>query len=320
MRLNAFSASRSASRLARRAGLSLVALATAAGIASCRSGDLLGNAARNSMGGRGGAGDVVAAAVSSIPDFFQQMNTRLSPEQEYYLGRGVAAQAIATYGLDPDAARQAYVRRIGASLVDLSPRIRSTYGGYHFAVLNGAEANGLSGPGGFVMITRGALDLARNEDEVAAILAHEIAHVSLKHGEAIIRSTPSWTAGMGALGRIAGAATNRGQYQGQVTRVFSESITNFTKSLRETGYGREFEFKADAEGTYILYDAGYDASAVSNYLTSLPDRPNTKWSAHPESAERIAALAPIVAQYGGPFDGGVGAKARESRFAAAARR
>ncbi len=296
----------------------LSALSAALAVGACRSGDILGNVARNSVGGRGGANDVVAAAVSSIPDFFQQMSTRFSPEQEYYLGRGVAAQAIATYGLDPDPARQAYVRRIGAALVELSPRIRATYGGYHFAVLNSSEPNGLSGPGGFVMITRGALDLARSEDEVAGILAHEIAHVSLKHGEAIIRQTPTWGAAMGALGRIAGAATSRGDYQGQMSRVFSETVTNFTSGLRNTGYGRDLEFKADAEGTYILYDAGYDASSISNYLTMMPGRTATKWSAHPESAERVAALAPLVAQYGAVFDGGVGGAARVTRFAQAA--
>ncbi len=250
-----------ASTLARSSitGLALLALL---GAASCRTGDIMGNVARNA-GGSGAASDVVAAAVASVPDFFQQMSVRLSPEQEYYLGRGVAAQAIATYGLDPDEGRQAYVRRVGAALVELSPRIRATYGGYHFAVLNSPEANGLSGPGGFVMVTRGALELARSEDEVAAILAHEIAHVSLKHGEALIRSTPEWATGMGALGRIAGAATSRGQYQGKLSRVFSQTITNFATSLRDTGYGRDLEFKADAEGTYILYDTGYDAASVS---------------------------------------------------------
>ena len=299
-------------------GLALVSTCLATG--ACSTGDLMGNVARNSIGGRGGANDVVAAAISSVPDFFQQMSTRFSPEQEYYLGRGVAAQAIATYGLDPDQARQAYVRRVGAALVELSPRIRSTYGGYHFAVLNSPEANGLSGPGGFVMITRGALDLARSEDEVAGILAHEIAHVSLKHGEAIIRQTPTWGAAIGALGKIAGAATSRGQYQGQMSRVFSETVTNFASGLNKTGYGRELEFKADAEGTYILYDAGYDAGSISNYLTMIPGRTVTKWSAHPESAERVAALAPVVAQWGGVFDGGVGAAARAPRFAQAAAR
>ena len=121
---------------------------------------------------------------------------------------------------------------------------------------------------------------------------------------------------MSALGRIAGAATARSDYQGTMSRVFSETVSNFTKSLHDTGYGRDLEFKADAEGTYILYDTGYEAGSIASYLATLPGRPPTRWSAHPESAERVAALAPIVAQYGGPFDGGVGAKARLPRFVA----
>jgi len=59
---------------------------------------------------------------------------------------------------------------VGASIVLFSDQLRGTYGGWHFAVLKDAEPNGISGPGGFVFVTRGALDLARNEDEVAAIL------------------------------------------------------------------------------------------------------------------------------------------------------
>ena len=148
-------------------------------LGACRLGDVTGNVARNAVGGRGAAGDVIAAAVTGITDTYEQMNVKFSPEQEYYLGRGVAAHAIATYGLDPDEGTQAYVRKIGAALVEAAPRIRSTYGGYHFAVLNSPTPNGMSGPGGYVLITRGALDLARSEDEVAAVLAHEIAHVSL---------------------------------------------------------------------------------------------------------------------------------------------
>src|SRR5439155_6494665 len=122
-------------------------------------------------------------------EFVARLGRQFSPEQEYWLGRSVAAAAVAEHGLDPDAKRQALVRRIGASIVRLSDRLRGTYGGYHFAVLNDKTPNGISGPGGFVFVTRGAMDLARNEDEVAGILAHELAHIAHKHGEAVIRKT-----------------------------------------------------------------------------------------------------------------------------------
>jgi len=283
-------------------------------LGACRLGDVTGNVARNAVGGRGAAGDVIAAAVTGITDTYEQMNVKFSPEQEYYLGRGVAAHAIATYGLDPDEGTQAYVRKIGAALVEAAPRIRSTYGGYHFAVLNSPTPNGMSGPGGYVLITRGALDLARSEDEVAAVLAHEIAHVSLQHGEAVIRAGNTWKSQFGALGRVVGAAGGGGKFESTMATIFADVTTGFARQLSDQGYGSELEFKADLEGTYILYEAGYDATSIQKYLQALPDRPTTAWQAHPESAARSQRLAAAAAQWGGPFDGGSGAAARLARF------
>jgi predicted Zn-dependent protease len=284
-------------------------------VGGCRMGDIAGNTVGGFVGGKGG--DIARAAVTSAVDYFQQMSTHFSPEQEYYLGRAVAANVVAQHGLDPDEGRQAYVRRIGASLVTLSGRVTGTYGGYHFAVLNSPQPNGMSGPGGFVFVTRGTLDFAKTEDEVAGVLAHEIAHVSLKHGEKVIRGTPEWTAGMAALGRIVGAAGGaRGQTAAQISTIFRETAESFAKGLGEHRYGKEFEFKADQEGSLILYDAGYDATSISDYVMRLPARQHADPGMHPGPEERQAALAEIVKTYGGPFDGGVGKSARLARFQA----
>ncbi len=283
-------------------------------LGACRAGDIGGNVVRNAMGGSGRAGDVVAAGFQGAMDMLQQTAIRFSPEQEFYLGRAVAANWIARYGLDPDEGRQAYVRRIGGSIVALSARIRTTWGGWHFGVLNGATPNGMSAPGGFVFVTRAALDLARSEDEVAGILAHEIAHVSLKHGEKILRDSEPWKAALGAAGRVIGAAGGGARMGQQMYELFTEAADGVAKSIVEQGYGRDLEYRADAEGSFILYDSGYDGGAIASYLKSLPDRPATAWAVHPANADRIEALAPIVAQYGGPFDGGLGAKARLARF------
>src|SRR5262249_19685361 len=92
-----------------------LAAAAALAVGACHSGDLAGNAARLGLGGAGGrAGDIVAAGVTSAVDLAQQQSVKLSPEQEYFLGRGVAANVIAQYGLDPDEGVQRYVRTIGA--------------------------------------------------------------------------------------------------------------------------------------------------------------------------------------------------------------
>jgi len=286
-------------------------------VAGCSTADLAGNAAGGLVGG-GRAGEIARAAVSGAADTTQQMSIALSPEQEYYLGRAVAATAIARYGLDPDERRQDYVRKVGAAIVALSDRLPATYGGYHFAVLNTDLENGLSGPGGFVMITRGALLRCRSEDELAGILAHELGHVSLKHGEGVIRASPEWAQGMGAIIKVVGAAAgaNDQSIAPNMTQLLSDTAKNFAKTLAETGYGKEAEYQADVEGSLILYSVGYDASAVRHYLEANEGREAKSWDTHPPASERIATLEKVAAEYGGGFDGGVGRKARDERWAA----
>jgi predicted Zn-dependent protease len=285
-------------------------------LAACRMGDVAGNVTRNAFGGSGRASDILAAGITSLEDIHRQMSVQFSPEQEHYLGRAVAANVIAQFGLDPDEGRQAYVRRVGAALVLAAPRVRTTYGGWHFGVLASPAVNGLSGPGGYVFVTRGALDLCRSEDELAGLLAHEMSHVSLKHGEAIVRASNDFKVHMGALGRVAGAAVGGARFSDRMLDVFRSAANGLSKSLIENGYGGELEAKADTEGTYILFQAGYDAGALSAYLAAMPSRQVNAWSAHPSNVERVSALAGIVASYGGRFDP-AGTAPRGARFAIA---
>jgi len=295
----------------------LPALLLLAALVGCRTGDIAGNLAGGFVGGR--AGDIARAAVGGLVDAKEvvgQMNVQFSPEQEYYLGRAVAANALATYGLDPDERLQEYVRTVGASLVTLCGRIPDTYGGWHFAVLDTDIANGISGPGGFVLVTRGAVDRCRNEEELAGILAHEIAHVSLRHGESVLRMGSTFQAGLGALSRIAAAAAGAGDssFRNGMSKLFGDTVGGLVGALQEDGYGRVLELEADREGTLILYDAGYDASAVQDYLEAAEGRGRGTWETHPPAVLRIGALAPVVTVYGGPFDGGIGMETRTARF------
>ena len=303
-------------RLPRTLGLLLVALLLLG--PGCRTGDIAGNLAGGFVGGR--TGDIARAAVGGLVDsrvVVGQMNVQLSPEQEYYLGRAVTANALAHHGLDPDQALQDYVRKVGASVIALSTRVPATYGGWHFAVLDTDMANGISGPGGFVLVTRGAVERCRNEEELAGILAHEIAHVSLRHGESMMREGSAWQASFGALTRIAAAAAGAREtsFRNGMSKLFGDAVGDLVGKLEKDGYGRVYELEADREGTLILYDAGYDAAAVRDYLEATEGRSRGTWETHPSADVRIGALGPVVAEYGGPFDGGVGKAVRTERFA-----
>jgi len=301
----------------------LLVLALGLLLGACRAGDVAGNVAGGFVGGR--TGDVARAAVGGLVDsreLVQQMNVKFSPEQEYFLGRAVAANAIATYGLDPDEGRQAYVGLVGAAVVATSDRVPATYGGWHFAVLDADLANGISGPGGFVLVTRGAVERCRDEEELAGILSHEIAHVSLRHGEGVLRAGGAWQASFGTFARTMAAASgaDRSSFASGMSKLFGDAVGDLSRRLVQDGYGREYELEADREGTLILYDAGYDAAAILAYMEAAPGRTASTWETHPPAEARIAALRPVVAEYGGPFDGGVGKGARAARFAARAGR
>ena len=256
-------------------------------------------------------------------DFVRRLGVGFSLEQEYWVGRAVAAAAIAEHGLDTDAQRQAMVKRIGAAIVTLSDRLRQTHGGWHFAVLNSDVPNGISGPGGFVLVTKGALALARNEDEVAGILAHEMAHVAYKHGEQMIRKSREFQEQLRRLEERIVRGPQRGEdcnICGEVARTLGESAKALVKNLDGEGYARELELAADWAGSLFLCEVGYRASAIAEYLEMLPSREGARWTTHPSSEDRIEALRPLVFKHGCPFESDEGAQARLPRFRAIALR
>jgi len=255
----------------------------------------------------------------SDADFVKRLGVGFTPEHEYWMGRAVAAAAIAEHGIDPNPAHQALVRKVGASIVLLSDRLRTTHGGWVFAVLNSPVPNAIAGPGGFVLVTRGALELARNEDEVAAILAHEMAHIAYRHGEQMVRKSREFQEGMAALERRIVEGPRPGEdcnICGEVAKTLGTSAKALVKTLDAEGYGRDLEMAADWAGSLYLCEVGYRASAVAEYLEMLPTREGARWTTHPTSEERIEALRPLVFKHGCPFDSDEGAQARIPRFRA----
>ena len=108
---------------------------------------------------------------------------KLNESQEYFMGRAVAALAIEKSQLyTSDAALERYVSLVGHSVAFESDR-PETYKGYTFGVLDADEPNAFCAPSGFIFVTKGLLKQMKSEDELAGVLAHEIAHVALRHPE-----------------------------------------------------------------------------------------------------------------------------------------
>lgn len=236
----------------------------------------------------------------------------LTPEQEYYIGRSVAAVILSKYPYCNHRNSQRYINIMGQTLAQASDR-PETFGGYHFLVLNTDEINALSAPGGFVFVTKGLLGCCNSEDAMASVLAHEIGHVQRQHGLQAIQKSRI-TEGATALA-LAGTATLSGGKLKELTKTFDDSIQDITTTMIDSGYSRAFEEEADQDAVTIMQRLGYDPNAIIDMLNVMRTRftPQSKGFArtHPAPAVRIANIQKII----GPYHRPVAVKPRNDRFA-----
>ena len=213
----------------------------------------------------------------------------LTEEQEYYLGRGVAAVVLSKYPQYKDANLSRYLTKVGYSVAVFSDR-PETFGGYHFVVLDTQEVNALSGPGGYVFVTRGFLKHIPDEDALAAVLAHEVGHIVKGHGTAAI-SNANLTEALTIIGKEAASSSSNFAVS-QLTSAFGDSITDITNSLLEKGYSRSQEYEADLYAAQLLDKSGYNPTAIVTMLQGLEKleaaNPSGGWfSTHPKAEKRV---------------------------------
>ena len=193
----------------------------------------------------------------------------LTPEQEYYIGRAVAAQVFQTYRPLDQAAANAYLNLLGQSLAVFSTR-PETFGGYHFLLLDSDEINAFAAPGGLILVTRGMVRCCESEDELAAVVAHEICHVEKRHGLKAIkqgRLTEAFTV-------IAAESTAQAgnEQLAKLTREFEGSVGDVVKTLTTSGYSRDQEREADVAAVRLLQRAGYPDGAMITMLRRMDKR------------------------------------------------
>jgi predicted Zn-dependent protease len=222
----------------------------------------------------------------------------ITETEEYYIGRGVAARILSQYAVyeQPDAMR--YINYVGRTLAMNSSR-PYTYGGYHFAVLDTGEINAFACPGGMIFVTRGMLDIVQSEDQLAAVLAHEIGHINAKHGLKAI-SRARWTQVATALG-LEAAKVYSGAQLTNLVELFQGTVDDVFKAIVVNGYGREDEFAADELAENIMGDSGYDPRALADVLANLEGvKGNVKggiFATHPDMAVRLQSAGVLSSTF-----------------------
>jgi predicted Zn-dependent protease len=241
-----------------------------------------------------GAGVISASQADSIRKTAKAVSRsaeEFTPEQEYYIGRAVGAIVLGKYPAYDQSALNAYLNLIGQTLAQASD-LPAIFGGYHFLVLNSGEINAFATPSGLIFVTRGLLRCCRNEDALAAVLAHEIGHIQLRHGmEAIEKARVTE-----ALTTIAvEGAKNLGSRQlASLTNTFGGAITDITGTLISKGYARSSEYGADQVAVKLLRRVGYDPNGLVEMLMVM--KQNLKAGGldfaktHPAPEDRITEI------------------------------
>lgn len=180
-------------------------------------------------------------------------------DTELEMGRTNHPKIIAEYGRYEDEALQAYVQSVGDRLANVSHRDDLVY---RFTVLDTPVINAFALPGGYIYITRGLMAYLNSEAELAAVLGHEIGHVTARHG--VRQQSAAQAANLGyTLGAILFP---------ELRASGSQNLFNILGGALLSGYGREHELESDRLGAEYLARAGYTPHAMIDVISVLKDQ------------------------------------------------
>jgi Zn-dependent protease with chaperone function len=208
-----------------------------------------------------------------------------SSQQDAEIGQQSAAEAEQQLPILRDAAVNDYVNRIGQQLARNAggPQFQ-----YQFRVVNASDINAFALPGGYIYVNRGVLDQARNEGEVAGVLAHEISHVALRHGTHQVSKAYAAQAGLSILGGLLGGKVGSG------AASIINAVGGFGLNALFLKYSRDLETQADVRGSQILAASGYSPTDMVNFFRTLENVDKSKktnfLSDHPAPPDRIARI------------------------------
>lgn len=199
---------------------------------------------------------IVSGGCSVNPVTGQSDFVLMSEDQEISLGRQNHPKILQEYGAYDLKALQDYVQQVGERLAKNSHRSNLIY---RFTVLDSPDVNAFALPGGYIYITRGLMAYLKSEAELAAVLGHEIGHVTARHA---VRQQ-SAAAATGIIGAVIASQTGV-QGAGDLLNVIGSAIVN--------GYGREHELESDRLGAEYLARSGYDPQAMIEVIRVLKNQ------------------------------------------------
>ncbi len=199
---------------------------------------------------------ISACAVNPVTG--QQDLVLMSESEELALGRKTNQAVLQQYTIYDNPALQRYVQTVGEKLAGKSHRSNLIY---RFTVLDSKEVNAFALPGGYIYITRGLMAYLNSEAELAAVLGHEVGHVTARHS--VRQYSATQLANIGAV----------------LTSIFVPGMTQASNQLVQfaggallRGYGRTHELEADKLGAEYLARTNYNPEAMLDVIRVLKDQ------------------------------------------------
>ncbi|MBD9482833.1 M48 family metalloprotease [Pseudomonas sp. PDM14] len=180
----------------------------------------------------------------------------MSEQQEIELGQRYSQEISKQYPRDPDAKLQAYVQTVGERVARHGHRSNLAY---TFTVIDTPDINAFAVPGGHIYIHRGLMAYLSSEAELAAVLGHEVGHVTARHSVRQQSQSTAW----GLLGQAVAVGTGVGA-AGDLTSALGGAFVR--------GYGRDMELEADGLGAQYLARSGYDPQAMIEVVKVLKNQ------------------------------------------------
>src|SRR5690242_14893729 len=205
-----------------------------------------------------------------------------SPQQDIQVGKQAAIDAEKQLPMCNDPKVDAYLTKLGMKLV-AHLNTRGVQYPWEFHCVNDKAINAFALPGGYVFVNRGAIEAADNESQLAAVMAHELSHVLLRHGTNQATKAEAAEGFLGIAGGIFGGSTG-----GAVLT----KLGAFAAGGVLLRYSRTAESQADVMGTQVLYDSGYDPRAMAQFFEKLEAETKGKnppefFSDHPNPEHRV---------------------------------
>jgi predicted Zn-dependent protease len=184
----------------------------------------------------------------------------MSEKSELEKGKELHEETIKEQAVYQDEDLAAYVDRVGQKLAAVSHRPELKY---TFTIIDSPDINAFALPGGYVYINRGLLTFLTSEAQLAAVLGHEIGHITARHA---VRQQTAARSGnvLTTTASIASVLTTGTNVLGETAGLFGGALIS--------GYGREMELEADGLGAEYLQKAGYDPNAMVEVITVLKNQ------------------------------------------------